>query len=427
MATAFWADEDYENQPPHPNLVDSEEKKDEKDKKKSRRGRSASELKDTQPAEDLLLRIRQLEEEKKNMQKDHDKELATMRSKLADQEKEFTTELITFKKQYDDLKLENTELVNDITSKSLELESTSKRLSESEHDYKELLDQVTDQQDKAPPTPKPRGVAIVDPITAPLECLLSTEVKWEVLLKSPDEAENFFEGALQVSPDIVLFMTGATAMKNGLAGLACYNHINNSVNNLLKAKCKVAILQLPPFTASSQINIFNLRASRINETQFISWDSRAAPRSELVMQDGKLLKKCFQLIEAAMADLVVPDAKAISVPISSEADQSHDPNILATCMLDIDHKNIGKLIGRNGRTIRQIQDAHEVSIVIGQWLEVKKENREEVNRLIAGKCDKSSDAVTISGAIRDIQSALAEVKSIMSHDPREPPSKKYKY
>ena len=130
-----------------------------------------------------------------------------------------------------------------------------------------------------------------------------------------------------------------------------------------------------------------------------------------------------------MANLTIPEAKAVTGPSASEADPSYDPNILATCIVDIDHKNVGKLIGRNGRTIRQIQDTHDVSLVIGQWLEVKKESREEVNRLIAGKCDKSSDAVTISGAIRDIQGALAEVKGILSdtRDPREPPSKKYKY
>ena len=448
MATANdWTNEDKENELPNPDSAEMEdeiERKEQPDgdnakeqRKRGRRAKSTTEIKQHE-IDELIRRIRELEHENKlikkeydheltmllNEKKAHDKEMTVVRKKMLEKDQQLNEETAGFQRRLNDMKEENQSLLEDLTSKSAELVKLRTMLKENENDYNDLLAQMTDQEESN--ISKPKGLAVVDSITKPLEVLLPSEVEWTVVNLSPSEAEAYIKA--QSVPDLILIMTGVEEISSGKPGLTCYTSIKGIIDHALINKCSVVQLQLPPHTYTNQINMFNLKISK-TEAQFLRWDTRAAPKSELIAEDGSLLTKCIDLIGSTFKDIKIPEArkKDECVMASATAKQSTTKTDV-TCITEIEKSSIGKLIGRGGRTIKQISADYGVKLSIGQWIEAKREFRDELKDLLAGKCDKMTDAVVVDGDLAQVQAALKIINLSLSADQRsEPPAKKHKF
>lgn len=452
MATAVdWTNEDKENDSPNLDPLETldPDKKNQPDaennakeqRKRGRKPKSTVEAKQID-AEELMKRIRELEDEnksikkeydhelsvvaneKKQLQKVHDREMSVVRMKLQEKEQELADETGVFRRKLGELQDENLSLLEDLANKSAELERVQTILKENETDYNDLLAQMTDQQDKVTlqtPAVKPKGVAVVDGITAPLEALLPPEVEWNVVNLSPKEAVVYFND--QAPPDLALLMTGVNEISAGRPGLDCFSSIQSIVDKLTSNNCHVALLQLPPQSATNQINMFNLKASK-SDAQFLKWDTRAAPKSELIGFDGSLLTKCIELIGSTLKAIKIPKARKEENSPKTVNSTSPYKQVDVNCIVDIEKANIGKLIGRGGRTIKQISIDHGVKLSIGQWIEAKKEYREDVKDLLTGKCDKLTDAVIVIGELTNVQEAIRVINLSLSN---EPPTKKHKF
>lgn len=446
-----WADENKENEQIDntPEDIDMAEGNiddggnDQNEAKARKRGRPRK--KTDNAIEELLAKdeiIRTLEdeikrclEEKKLLASSRDRDIAVLRQAVADKSDELDNLQAEAAKAHrkskeliNELQLSNQELLNVVSSKEDELAKLKQLLDERDNDVTELLEQVAshDTQDVSL-KPEPKGLCIVDEISEVLFNGLPSGVTWscnKCTLSNLSLAPEIFD-----SYDIVLLLNGTCDINEGLSGIQAYRKMTKIVD-VLSGHGHLALMLLPPGSAATQISIYNMKIKQFlnsldeEKNELIEWNTRYAARAELFSNNGKTMTpKCVDVMSSSITKhLTIPQKSAVGQKPKSNKDAStplmndRDP---IKCLAEINKGMIGRIIGRNGRTIRRLSDDHNVKIDIGSWLIPNKEDREDVISLIRNKCETLTDAITVSGKVGDVKNVLNEIKLITDDLPEK--------
>ena len=305
-----------------------------------------------------------------------------------------------------DLNSKNTDLkeLNESTFK--ELDELKTLYCESESEKIELMEQLTN--DEEIKVEKPQGLFVYDQITKNLCQQLPKSVEWVdklcVNLSDMDPRE-----IVQRSEtlDIVLFSVGACEIRQGSKGLEVFGKFNRIVTELIKVTSVVAT-NLPPTVKkgnASQVSLFNFKLAKVQSGyQLINSDFN---RMSLDENDNVTDKALRSLAEQIDKEIKLPTAIKSR---ASPTDEGYETQVV----LEIQQKDIGKVIGKSGFTIAKLTNDHKVQMSIGKWCEPKKERRDELAEIM--------DAVLIKGNSQKVQEAIKSIQTIVN----EPATKRFK-
>ena len=73
--------------------------------------------------------------------------------------------------------------------------------------------------------------------------------------------------------------------------------------------------------------------------------------------------------------------------------------------MEIQQKDIGKVIGKAGYTIAKLTNDYNVRMTIGKWCEPKKDKRDEITEIM--------DAILIKGNSNQVKAVMSCIESIV--------------
>ena len=190
---------------------------------------------------------------------------------------------------------------------------------------------------------------------------------------------------------------------------------------------KIVVAELPPTSirgAAAQITLFNFKLAKISEifpnVVYIASNPKAVLRNELLDENDDLSESAISSIAKELSNISPPENIKPHFPCAKEASNStasiSDSSYKLTELIQLQQRQIGRVIGIQGSTITKLSKKHSVTLRIGKWSEPKRDNRTEM--------ENKMDGVIITGLINNVTAAADEVRSIISRGDDSPNPKK---
>ena len=331
------------------------------------------------------------------------------------------------------LKMHIEELTEKVTDAAQSLETSENEteklrqlLCESENEKCELLEQLDSSVLSGPDFfgPKPRGMVVYDNVTKSLVEKLGSNINWQPIKSSLDLPESLL--GEMAGLDIILFLTGSEDIRGGAKGAQVFSKLKLVLSKLAD-HTKIVVAELPPTSirgAAAQITLFNFKLAKISEifpnVVYIASNPKAVLRNELLDENDDLSESAISSIAKELSNISPPENIKPHFPCAKEASNStasiSDSSYKLTELIQLQQRQIGRVIGIQGSTITKLSKKHSVTLRIGKWSEPKRDNRTEM--------ENKMDGVIITGLINNVTAAADEVRSIISRGDDSPNPKK---
>jgi predicted nucleic acid-binding Zn-ribbon protein len=323
-------------------------------------------------------------------------------------------EINKWKKRVDEMNEKLEEATQSLESSGGEAAKLRQLLSECESEKNELLEQLDNSVQSIPESgPKPRGIVLVDNVTKLVAEKLQASINWLPIKSSLDVPENVVTDLQRC--DIVLFLTGSEDIRGGAKGVAVFSKLKSVINKIV-GNTKVVVAELPPTTvrgAAAQVTLFNYKLAKITdsfpEVTFVATNPKAALKHELLDENDDLSENARCSIARELGCISPPDTiKPQGAANFTEASGCADPTYKLTELIQLQQKQIGRVIGAQGSNIIRLSKKHNVTLRIGKWSEPRRDNKNEME----GKMD----GVIVSGLATNVKAAANEIRLITSKD-----------
>ena len=324
------------------------------------------------------------------------------------------------------LELENSKLIREShevkenqNSLQSELCDAQTRISDLEQERDEIMEQLSSSNNDISlvSSPLASGLLICDlPTKDVMKMIENSHIHFDA--KAVDARRLLVE----VSPDdishydLIIILCGSADIRNGAKGLEICSLITNAAAEFSK-DADVYLITLPPSRSkggAGSSTLFNFKLANKynapNDRIHVINMEYPGGKDELLDVDNLPTQKCAWMMKEAIN-------KSISVPSSPKSVSSvaKEECFNMTQFMEIDKKDIGRVIGKAGSTISKLTSDFKVSMSIGKWLERSKDDRDsfvEITQavLIGGKNDR----------VKACHSALCDMLAA------EPPVKKKK-
>ena len=272
----------------------------------------------------------------------------------------------------------------------------------------ELLEQLANEGDNSVSEPKPLGLFFHDGLMRDLYGKLPRGINWDEHCVNLMDLDPKTVTTHAEKSDVILFSIGTADIKCGTKGLEAASKLVKIANDISHLT-QVVITTIPPTATkgnSSQISLFNFKLNKSQaQFQLISAEFTKQSLDENDEPTDKAIDMVASLINS---QLKTPVAK------KPQAAESTEKGYETQVLMEIQQRDIGKIIGKSGFTIAKLTNDHKVKMTIGKWCEPRKDNRDELTEIM--------DAVLIKGNSAQVREVMAKIDNIIS----EPAQKRTK-
>lgn len=299
----------------------------------------------------------------------------------------------------EELTAANLELKESNTSTFMELEELKAQFKDLESEKMELLEQLANEGDCSTSEPKPLGLFIHDSPMSNIMGKLPKAVSWDKLCVNLSDLDSRDITMYAERKDLLLFSIGSDDIRQGTKGLEAFAKLNKVATEISK-QTQVVVTSIPPTSTrgnTSQISLFNfkLEKNQVPYQKIIIEFARASLDENDSLNDNAV-NTMAHLIEKQMK---IPTArKALS---SDLPESGFDTQVL----MEIQQKDIGKVIGKSGYTIAKLTNDYNVKMTIGKWCEPRKDKRDEITEIM--------DAILIKGNSNQVKAVMSCIEGIV--------------
>ena len=363
---------------------------------------------------DLQKRVKVLETENASLQKQITTERKKYDNELKRSETDSKTRVRQLQKEIEELK--------DVQANTLsDLDMCQRKLEDSETERMEMIEQLAaDNSLNSSTKPKAKGTVLCDEAMKPvLKHLQEDKIEWyfdEVDLKQLKGAKEAIDKLSKT--DIILFLTGSTDIRQGMKGHDAFNILHKVAQEL---STTVVICPIAPSHikgTSVQVSLLNYKIDKmeLKDTQVINIPLTGLTKKDIIDENDNLTPKAIECYANSINSQIREPTIKPPTGACANITETESPQKMQA-VYEVQHSQIGKVIGKSGGMINRISRDFNVTLNIGKWSEPKKDNRDEF--------DDVMQAVLITGLSNDVKKAIKFIENLLSSEPTPKRSKPF--